>query len=198
MISLYRPGRSPLHRLPAPVKLALFAVGLIAVSVFTTTPLALAIVAVVTLGVFALAGCGPLQLGIQLWALRWVVVITAIPQVIFLTPVQALVNTGRVSAAILLASVLTLTTPMADLIDTIERVASPLAHVGIAPSRIALLLTLAITTVPVIAGFSAQIREAQRSRGVRVSIARMLMPLLVLALKHADDLGDALRARGIE
>ncbi|XNY99806.1 hypothetical protein ACL90Y_08565 [Micrococcus luteus] len=41
-------------------------------------------------------------------------------------------------------------------------------------------------------------RSAQASRGVRMRPWAWILPLVVLSLKHADDVGDALAARGVE
>ncbi len=69
---------------------------------------------------------------------------------------------------------------------------------GVNPSRVALMLSMTITTIPVIAGFAAQIREAQRARGVPLAPLAFVVPLLIMTLKHSDDLADALTARGID
>jgi biotin transport system permease protein len=50
----------------------------------------------------------------------------------------------------------------------------------------------------VIAGFATDIRDAQRARGVRVGPHTAVVPLLVLSLKHSDELAEALAARGVE
>jgi biotin transport system permease protein len=41
------------------------------------------------------------------------------------------------------------------------------------------------------------VREAQLARGVRRDVRAFAVPYLVMALKHADELGDALAARGV-
>jgi biotin transport system permease protein len=107
-------------------------------------------------------------------------------------------NIVRVVAVILLANLVTLTTRTDDLVDAIERALAPLRHLRVNPGRVALMLSMTITTIPVIAGYAAQIREAQRARGVPVAPLAFVVPLLVMALKHADDLADALTARGVD
>ena len=61
-----------------------------------------------------------------------------------------------------------------------------------------MLLATTVTAIPVIAGFAAAIREAQRARGVRLLPHAVVVPLLVMSLKHADDLAEAMVARGAE
>jgi biotin transport system permease protein len=61
----------------------------------------------------------------------------------------------------------------------------------------ALTLTVTLTTIPVLAAVAQQVREAQRARGARAGLRSFAIPFLVMSLKHADELGDALTARGV-
>ena len=101
-------------------------------------------------------------------------------------------------SAFLIANVLVLTTRLETLLDSAERGLRPVARLGVSPERVALALALAITTIPVLTRISRDVREAQRARGLGASLTRFTVPFLVGALKHADELGEALTARGIE
>jgi biotin transport system permease protein len=101
-----------------------------------------------------------------------------------------------VVALLLLAELVTRTTRMGDLLEVFRSIARPLRRMGVDPDAVALTLSLTIAMIPVIAGFAVQVRDAQRARGVRLG-PRAVLPLLVLTLKHADDVGDALAARGL-
>lgn len=197
MLSTYRPGTGWLHRMPAGPKLsgvAVVAVALAALpSVWVTVPLALGIAG----ALFLASGVGGRELIRQVWALRWIIAVTAGGQLIFLGPEAAAANTARVVAALLVAVLVPLTTPVSTMLDALERGVRPLHRIGVDPARVALLWTLALTTIPVLARLAAEVRDAQRARGLRPSLARGALPFLVLALRHADDLGDALAARGI-
>jgi biotin transport system permease protein len=198
MIALYRPGTSLLHRLPAGPKLLGLMVLAIAITVFANNAWYIAgASALVTVGYFT-AGFGPLEILRQLGKLRWIVAITLITQVIFLPLPVAATNTGRVVTVIMLATLLTLTTRTSALLDAVERGLGPLRRIGIDPARVGLLMAMTITVVPVIAGYAANIRDAQRARGAEPQLRMLVMPLLVMSLKHADELGDALIARGAE
>jgi biotin transport system permease protein len=98
---------------------------------------------------------------------------------------------------IVVAGLLALTTRVTALLDAFERGLAPLERLHVDPRRVALLLAVTLNTLPVLARAAAQVREAQRARGVRPSLRRFAVPFLVLALKHADELGDTLTARGI-
>lgn len=196
MIALYRTGRSPLHRLPAGVKLAVLAVLAVVTTLVARTPLSAAIALIATVALFALGGSGPVTWARQAWQLRWIVLVLGASQWIFLGGAAAWTNTARVVAVVLLASIVTLTTRMGDMIDALVAALAPLRRVGVDPSRVAFTLSLAISAVPVIADLAQRIREAQRARGVRLGV-RSVVTLLVLSLRHADDMADALTARGL-
>jgi len=197
VIALYLPGHSILHRTPAGVKLAALLVLALTVSLWPHTAYSLAAVGVLVLGLYALALFPPLVLLRQLWLAKWIVVIMVVTQLIFLTPWDALVNTVRVVAIVLLAGLLTLTTRSSDLLEALEAGLRPFARVGVDARRVGLTLSLAISMLPVIAGLAARVRDAQRARGVRLGF-RAVVPILVLALRHADDVADALSARGAD
>ncbi|WP_110589202.1 energy-coupling factor transporter transmembrane component T family protein [Microbacterium suaedae] len=196
MIPLYRPGRSPLHRLPAGAKLLGLALLAVAVSLFPHTPLSAAVTLAATLGLFLLAGLGVGGWLRQLWATKWIIVLLAVTQAVFLGPETALTGTARVVAVLLLAAVVTMTTPTGDMIEVLQRALKPLRPLGVDPWRAAFTLSLTIAVIPVVASLASQVREAQRARGVRLG-PRAIVTLLVLALRHADDMGDALTARGV-
>ncbi len=198
---MYRPGTGWLHRMPAGPKLALFAVVAVVVAalppVWATVPAAVGVPGCL----YALAGMGLGEglraLGCQAWGLRGMIAITAAGQLIFLGPEQAAANTARVAAAVLVAGLVPLTTPVSAMLDALERGLRPLRLVGVDPARVALLWMVTLTTIPVLARHAAEVRDAQRARGLRPSPVRGTLPFLVVALRHADDLGDALTARGI-
>lgn len=196
MIPLYRPGRSPLHRLPAGAKLAALAVIAVAVSLFPHTVVSAIATLAATLGLFLLAGLGVGGWLRQVWATKWIIVLVAATQAIFLGPEAAFTGTSRIVAILLLAAAVTMTTPTGDMIEALRRALTPLRRVGVDPWRAAFTLSLTIAVIPVVASLSAQVREAQRARGVRLG-PRGIVTLLVLALRHADDMGDALTARGV-
>ncbi len=202
MISLYRPGTSPLHRAPAGLKIIALAVLALAVSFIPRTANALtawllAGTVVLVVAGYAVARFAPRVLAGQLWATRWIAVVLIATQLIFLTPWDALVNAVRVIAIVVLAALLTLTTRSEDLLDALQTALGPLHRFGVEPRRVALTLSLTITMLPVIAAIGERVREAQRARRARLGL-RAVVPMLVLSLKHADEVADALTARGVE
>ncbi|MEV4533648.1 energy-coupling factor transporter transmembrane protein EcfT [Asanoa sp. NPDC049518] len=198
MISLYRPGDSLLHRLPAGPKLLVVMALALGVSLAPANPWTLTGTALAVAGCYLVAGLGALEIARQAYKLRWLVLVMVLSQVFFLPALTMAANVVRVVVVILLANLVTLTTRTEQLVDAIERALTPLRRLGVNPSRVALMLSMTITTIPVIAGFATQIREAQRARGVPVAPLAFVVPLLIMALKHSDDLADALNARGVD
>lgn len=198
MIALYRPGVSLIHRVPAGPKVLAFISLTLAIALSASSPLTLPLACALVVAGYLIAGLGLRKLAAEVIELRWLIVIMLATQLVFLPAPVALANTGRVVAVITLAALITLTTRVPALLDATERALAPLRRFGVDPAGVALLLAMTVTTIPVIAGFAASLREAQRARGVPVRATTFVVPLLVLSLKHSDALADALAARGIE
>ncbi len=196
MLTLYRPGDGPWHRMPAGRKTVLLLVLVLAVSLLPPVwPTAVAASAL-CVACYATPGVGVRELGRQIWALRWLVLVAFGIPCLFLGVEAAAVGMVRIVAAVALAGLLSLTTPVAVLLDVVERALRPLHRVGVDAARTALLLVVALGTVPTLARLAREVRSAQHARGAR-GIRVFVVPFLVLALRHADDLGDALTARGV-
>lgn len=196
MKTLYRPGSSPLHRAPAGLKLTGLVVLALVLALAPRTMIGIVVALSVVVVLYAVARMPLRVLAAQVWQLRWMVLVLGGLLWVFTSPQEALINTGRVVALVLLAGLLTLTTTMGDLLDVLERMLRPLRRLGVDADAVAMTVSLTITMIPVVAGFAARVREAQQARGVRLGI-RSAVPLFVLALRHADDVGDALAARGL-
>jgi biotin transport system permease protein len=195
-----RPGR--LARMPAGPELVLLMVLVLAVSLLPSTWWAAGLAVAAAVVAYAAAQLGDGLLGMrrllaQVRAVRWLVLVTLVSQLVLLGPEPAVANTARVTSAVAVAGLLVLTTSMTALLDSVERGLRPLQRLGVDTERVALLLTVTAGTVPVLGRLAADVREAQRARGVRPSVRAFVVPFLVLALKHADALGDALTARGV-
>ncbi|UFS58082.1 energy-coupling factor transporter transmembrane component T family protein [Subtercola endophyticus] len=197
MLTLYRPGTSWFYRAPAGPKAFVLLLVVLGVSLLPSTYLSAAIAGGITVAAYVSSRVGVAELARQVVSVRWVILITFAFQVLFLPMEAAIANTTRVVAAIVIAALLVLTTRVAALLDAFERGLRPFARFGVDSARIALVLAVAITTVPVLMRLANGVREAQRARGVRPGLRAFVIPFLVVSLKHADELGDALTARGV-
>lgn len=196
MIQLYRPGNSVLHRAPAGLKLMVLAISALLLSLIPQTAASIGVVLLLVCALYLVAGFRVREIGTELWRIRWLVAVLGAALAVFFSPLVAWVSTGRVIALLLLASLLTLTTRMAALLETLHRVLRPVRRLGVDADAVAMTLSLTITMIPVVAAFADHVRDAQRARGVRLGV-RAVVPLLVRALRHADDVSDALVARGL-
>jgi biotin transport system permease protein len=201
MISLMWPGTSPLHRLAAGRKLLALIILISAISIFGSNPTVSLTALVAILGLFAIAFPteGAKLFAVQLWKLKYLVLIIVVPQLLIGTAWTTIAsNALRLTDAILLATLFTLTTKNSDLTEGIERACQPLKRIGIKPQTVSLTLAMAINAIPMLTKFAAQTREAQQARGVKPTPTLMAVPLLVASLKYADEFAEALTARGVE
>ncbi len=196
-LGLYVPGTSVLHRLPAGVKLlTVLVLGVGSVLLDRPWQVGAALVAVL-LG-YAAAGL-PAQVVVrQLRPLVWLLAFTAAFHVLVNGWQRSVVVVGVLAALVLLASLVTLTTRTTDLVDAVVAGCRPLRLVRVDPERIGLVIALGIRCVPVVIGLAEEVRDAQRARGLGASPRAFAVPLLVRSLRHADALGEALTARGLD
>ena len=197
MTGLYLPGTSVLHRAPAGPKLVLLAAAT-TVLVLLRDPWAVAVGGVLVVGGYALARLPASVLVAQLTPLRWVLLALVPFQWWQGGPPAVAVVVGTLVVTVAAAALVTLTTRVLDLLDVVERAASPLRLVGVRPDRVALLLALTLRAVPVLAATFDEVRDARRARGLERSPRALLVPLVVRTLRHADRLGEALVARGVD
>jgi biotin transport system permease protein len=193
----YRPGTSLLHRSGAGAKL----LGLL---IFSTVLVAWRSPVMVLAGLFlvgglyGIGGFGVRTLAQQMWPLRWFV--------LFLLPFQwwtagwqvAVAVVGTLVLAVAGAALVSLTTRLIDLLDVIARLLEPARAIGVDPDRVALLLALTIRAVPVIAATLHEARDARRARGLEHSTRALVTPVVVRTIRHADRVGEALAARGVD
>ena len=197
LLGLYVPGGSVLHRAPAAAKL-LGLIGLAVLSQLLGQWWQRCLLLVVVLLLYPLARIG---LGFALRQLRslwWVLAAIAVAQVVFAGWPLAVSVVATIALLVLAAGLVTLTTTTTALSDVVVRALGPFRRFGVAPERVGLLMALSIRAVPVVLGLAEQIRDAQRARGLPLRPRTFAVPLLVRALRHAQQLGDALIARGLD
>ncbi len=197
MLGAHVPGDSPLHRAPAGAKLAALAAGMLVLGLLRS-PAAVAAGLGTVAALVVVAGVGARAVLAQLRPLAWVLAALVPVQVWFSGPRAAAVATGTLLAGVAAAAVVTLTTRTEDLLDALVRALGPLRRVGVVPERIALVLALAIRAVPVLAGLARDVQEARAARGAERSVRAFAVPLVIRSLRHADRLGEALAARGVD
>lgn len=197
MIGVYVAGDSLLHRARPGAKLLVLLV-LTTLLVALPRPDVVTAMAVVVAALALVAGLGARGLGRLVWPLRWMVLV--------LTPVQAwlagweraYVVVGGLVVAVTAAGVVSATTRVADMTDTLTVGLRPLRRFGVDPDRVGLVLALTIRAIPVVTDALRLVREARQARGMRITPDTMLAPLLIRTIRHADRMGEALAARGVD
>lgn len=216
----YFPGASLVHRLDPRVK-ALAALAYAIILFLTETPAGLGLLAAALIAGLAAARIPPawvwrsvrplLLLVALVFALQLLVTSGgAAWQVGPLTIYQEGVRVGGVLAArlpllALSGSLLVLTTPPVLLADGISSLLSPLARLRLPVYDLALMVSIALRFIPQLLQESDRIIKAQAARGAVPgrggplrrfrSLMPVLVPLLVLSFRHADDLALAMEAR---
>ncbi len=122
---------------------------------------------------------------------------------------EGLLSASFLSARLILlvtgSSLLTLTTTPVNLTDGIESLLKPLALIKFPVHDLALVMSIALRFIPTLANETDRIISAQKARGAdfesgnvfaRIkALIPVLIPLIVSALRRADELGDAMDAR---
>lgn len=194
-LGVYRPGRSVLHRLPVGAKLLGLAVacttvvathGILAAVVALSCAVASALVAQISLVttarslrlllVIALVGAA-----FQWWSSGAGRAVETLLDVITLG---------------LLGLCLSVTTASGDMIDAFIRWLRPWRRLGVDPDRVALTISLTISSLPATHALALETRDAARARGLR-SPRAYLTPFVIRVVARAHETGDALHARGI-
>lgn len=111
----------------------------------------------------------------------------------------------RLALLILIASLLTLTTPPIKLTAGLESMLSPLKRLGVPAHELAMMITIALRFIPTLLQEAEVVIKAQRSRGAGFSaggparwagsLLPLFVPLFAGALRRADDMAVAMEAR---
>lgn len=219
-IGQYVKGDSILHRLDPRTKIF----GMLAIMValfFVNNWIGLVYAAVVVFAVL-FASQVPLKFYIRgVKPLRWILLFTAAIQ-IFLTPGEIIWLWGilhitaegvrlaifmcvRLVLLVMTTSVLTLTTTPIVLTDAVENLLSPFKRIGVPAHELAMMMTIALRFIPLLADETEKIMAAQKARGAAfdegglMDRARALLPILVplflSAINRASELAMAMEAR---
>lgn len=195
VFGLYQPGTGWLFRLRVGWKYLILLALTMPALVLTTWWVTVAALAACLL-VLLSSGITPrksLDIG---WVLWLVLGMVAAYHLVTLNPLDAVVHPGNILAAVLAARVVTLTTPIPELLDALVALLAPVP--GVNEQRVALAVALMLRSVPYLIGSIDDARAAARARGLQRNPALLLTPVLLGAVAYAERTGEALSARGIE
>lgn len=196
LLGLHRPGTTLLHRLGAGTKLlGLVVLGVLVVAVsgpVTALPLVAG-----AAGVLAWASGGVRPVWRALRGVLLVVVLLGAWLAWAQGWERAVERMADVATLVLLATVLTTTTPIDAMLDAITRGLRPLRRAGVSPEGVALAFSLMLRGVPATLDLARETRDAARARGLERNPRALLVPLALRTVAHARATGQALHARGI-
>lgn len=196
MISLSSPVRTRAHGWPAGVKLGLLCI--VTVLLFAVkSPAWHAGFAVLMLVLYALPGRLFLMEGLRRLRMLWLFVLLIVAwNLVTGTPERGAMVALRMITAVGLANLVTMTTSLDGFMDVIRWVTAPLRRFGVNTRAVELAVALVIRFTPVLADKGALLRQSWRARATGQPGWRILMPFMVLAIDDAEQVAEALRARG--
>lgn len=206
MLTLYISQNTWLHARPAGQKLLALAMASVGLLPISSCPLAsAALLGAVTLYA-SLGRVGLRRLGQSVKALTWLVVFIAGAQVL-IASVQGNLNNElfasiavamlKLATLVLLAELVTITTPLQALLAAIEPLLRPLSLLGLSPKRLALGMGLLIRMASLQRGTWQQLHQAYQVRGVQRPGLRLIAPSLRAGMRQADHMARALIARRV-
>ncbi|MBR4455021.1 MAG: energy-coupling factor transporter transmembrane protein EcfT [Solobacterium sp.] len=119
---------------------------------------------------------------------------------------QTLYIVVRLLLMIMITTCLTATTKPLDMTLGLEDLLKPFEKIGVPSHEIAMLISIALRFIPDLIDETTRIMKAQESRGVDLkegklmerigAILSLIVPLFVSAFQRAEDLANAMEARG--
>lgn len=114
----------------------------------------------------------------------------------------------RLTLMIILTTILTATTKPLDLTLGIEKLLKPFEKIGLPAHIIAMMISIALRFIPTLIEETQRIMNAQASRGIDMqngsfkekisAVLSLIVPLFVSAFDRADQLANAMEARGYD
>ncbi|MDH4401307.1 MAG: energy-coupling factor transporter transmembrane protein EcfT [Burkholderiaceae bacterium] len=194
--SLYLPGNTWLHRSPAGLKLAVLAVGSTAL-MWVHSPSVLLVACVLVCLSVRWAGASVQHVWQQLRPLVWLLFVLGGLSVWSHGVLQALEMVLRLLTLVLAALVVSMTTPLTKMMQVVVWLLWPFQRLGwVDADKVALGVGLTLRLIPELGVQWQDIREAQLARGLTPSPLTMGVPMLLRTLRRADEIAEAIDARG--
>jgi len=218
----YIPGETVIHRLDSRIKIA--SVFTLSILIFRANPIEVFAISIFLLLVFAIASFTWAQARDALRSLWFFIIAIFLLHALFpeappspaaLLPGLSLAGLYRglfviwqFLCLVLCGAVLTVTTSPEELVGGIEKLLRPLRYLRIPTYDIAMMISVALRLMPLLLEELARIRAAQAARGADLTAGRIAdrvkaaaalpVPLVLSAIRRADELADAMEARGYQ
>lgn len=196
-LSVYVPRDSVVHRLNPAAKMALVVAFIITVTIVARTIPTAAIALAIALCGYIVAKIPPSVVFAQL--------LGAVPLLAFIAVIQAIAGDWRnglmlflqILACVVVATLLTLTTRVSELMDTLDRLLAPLGKLGLPVATISLALSLTLRLIPLQVQAVRDVLDARKARGASASATAFGVPVLIRTIRRSRSMSDALLARGV-
>ncbi|SCX17736.1 energy-coupling factor transporter transmembrane component T family protein [Agrobacterium rosae] len=196
MKSLHVEGSGWLYQLSPRIKLAslaLFSIGLF----LTRDPLILFAAVLMAGLVLWQAHLGFREIVARLRPVLLTIAIIAAFSFLLISAADAMIALLRLTALTLLATAITASVSISQFMDEIAFALRPLEKLGLAKAAdVGLAVGLVVRFVPEVINRYETLRDAHRARGMKVRLHTILVPLIIMTLKDADAIADAIDARG--
>lgn len=196
-LSVYVARDSAVHRMNPAVKMALVVGFIIAATILARTIPTAAIALAIALCGYLVAKIPPRVIFAQL--------LGAVPLLAFIAILQAITGDWRnglmlflqILACVVAATLLTLTTRVSDLMDTLDRLLAPLGKLGLPVATISLAISLTLRLIPLQVQAVRDVLDARKARGASASATAFGVPVLIRTIRRSRAMSDALLARGV-
>lgn len=195
-LGVYVPGDSLIHRVSPKIKFVLLILYIVlATNLGRTFPIALTLLSVVLVLYFV----ARIPAGIVARQLVPIFPLLAMlgAFLIWQNGLQlAGITLVTLFATILGANLLTLTTTVEALLVSLEESFKPLARFGVPAEKVSLAIALTLRLIPLILQTAQEVLDARKARGLGFSPLAFGVPFVVRCIRRAENIGDALVARG--
>lgn len=191
------PGNTLVHRAAPALKIGLLIIFILVMSIVATTiPRALAGLVLVVI-LYVIAHIPPKVALPQLVAPLFILVPLGLFQWWAKGAEFAAVLVISLLSTILAAFLLTLTSTVECIMDSLEHALRPLGKLGLPVETISLAMSLTIRLIPLMFETVYDVLDARKARGLGFSLSAFGTPVIIRSLRRAEALAEALRARGV-
>lgn len=189
-LSIHRPW---IRAIPAGVKLA--ALALISVALFLIQdPVILAVVLLATL--VLLAELRALSLLRTLRPVGFMLLLAFGAHLLLGDWLVGLVVVLRIASLVLLATIVTASTALSEMLTVLDRLLAPLRWMGLSTRPVSVAIVMTLRFIPLLAARWQELSRAWHARSPRRPTWRLVTPFILTALDDADHAATALAARG--
>ncbi|WP_234459535.1 energy-coupling factor transporter transmembrane component T family protein [Corynebacterium macginleyi] len=103
----------------------------------------------------------------------------------------------NILAAMILAFLLTLTSTVDAIMESLEESLRPLRRFGVPVDNISLAVSLTVRLIPLMFETVYEVLDARKARGAWFSPTAFITPVIIRSIRRARAIGEALQARGV-